>query len=351
MNRVEIIELVKDVDNYVDDRFVYVNDPDHKDTWRSHAKAMRKDPKYVVYDDCDGKAQTAIHEIILRGLPKSKTYRALVQTKDSTVIDHMIGLVEVAPNEFWSIGDTMGKPSKVIGGVVNGHRVIETSRVSEGHRSWRNWFRRRRRVTNTANMGMRTSPKGVDFIKSHEQYRARAYDDARPHYHFKVGDVPIGTLTIGYGHTGPDVKPGMMIDEAEAERLLRGDLREAERGVSNNVRVDLTQEQFDALVSFVFNTGEGNFKSSTLRKRINSRASLEEIQYQFRRWIYGRKNGRKVVFGGLVRRREDEAIMFGAEPDEAPQEVHTNAKFTDRIGVDSWRNPFRGLGGQRDLRR
>lgn len=139
---------------------------------------------------------------------------------------------------------------------------------------------------------MRTSRKGIEFIKAHEGLRLDAYL------------CPAGVQTIGYGHTY-NVKMGDRITAEQAERLLIGDLAVAEREV-NRYGFDLTQNQFDALVSFVFNVGVGNFRSSTLLKRIKENPNHPDIQNQFKRWIYA--GGR--VLPGLVKRREEEAKLY-----------------------------------------
>lgn len=139
---------------------------------------------------------------------------------------------------------------------------------------------------------MRTSRKGIEFIKAHEGLRLKAYQDAA------------GVWTIGYGHTY-NVKMGDRITEEQAERLLISDLIVAETEI-NRYGFDLTQNQFDALVSFVYNVGAGNFRSSTLLKRIKENPNHPDIQNQFKRWIYA--GGR--VLPGLVKRREEEAKLY-----------------------------------------
>ena len=139
---------------------------------------------------------------------------------------------------------------------------------------------------------MRTSRKGIEFIKAHEGLRLDAYL------------CPAGVPTIGYGHTY-NVKMGDRITAGQAERLLIGDLIVAETEV-NRYGFDLTQNQFDALVSFVFNVGAGNFRSSTLLKRLRANPNDPDIANQFKRWVYG---GGKVL-PGLVRRRKDEAELY-----------------------------------------
>ena len=139
---------------------------------------------------------------------------------------------------------------------------------------------------------MRTSRKGIEFIKAHEGLRLDAYL------------CPAGVPTIGYGHTY-NVKMGDRITEEQAEKFLIDDLAVAEREV-NRYGFDLTQNQFDALVSFVFNVGVGNFRSSTLLKRLKANPNDPDIANQFKRWVYG--NGK--VLPGLVRRRNEEAKLY-----------------------------------------
>ena len=138
---------------------------------------------------------------------------------------------------------------------------------------------------------------GLDLIKSFESLRLRAYRD------------PVGIWTVGYGHTGPDVYPGLEISKAEAEQLLADDLRESEDGVGEQVTVPLNDNQFSALVSFAFNAGNGALKGSTLRKKLN-RKDYKGAADEFRKWVYGTIGGRKVLLPGLVRRRAQERNLF-----------------------------------------
>ena len=119
---------------------------------------------------------------------------------------------------------------------------------------------------------------------------------------------PAGKLTIGYGHTGADVKEGMRIDQAKADQFLMSDLASAQNTVNAMVEVPLNQNQFDALCDFVFNCGAGNFKSSTLLKLINQK-KFDEAKLEFARW---NKGGGKVL-PGLVARRAAEAALFVKE--------------------------------------
>ena len=146
---------------------------------------------------------------------------------------------------------------------------------------------------------MRTSDRGVDLFKAHEGLRLRAYPDPG------TGGEP---WTIGYGST-TDVEPGDCITPEGAERLLRKDLQEAEQCVERLVSVPLNQNQHDALVSFIFNVGYGNFESSTLLRKLNAH-NYSGAQSEFKRWIYA--SGRELP--GLINRREAEARLFSAKP-------------------------------------
>ena len=139
---------------------------------------------------------------------------------------------------------------------------------------------------------MKTSQKGIDFIKRHEALRLHAYKDA------------VGVWTIGYGHT-LTAKEGMIISEAEAEKLLIKDLRIAE-GEINRHLLPLKQHQFDSLTSLVFNIGIGAFRKSTLLKRLKMDVDHPDIVNQFNRWVYG--GGR--ILKGLVKRRKEEANLY-----------------------------------------
>lgn len=152
---------------------------------------------------------------------------------------------------------------------------------------------------------MKTSDSGVALICGHEGFVPRAYDDFRPRYELKPGDAVKGTLTIGYGHTGPDVKIGQTITEAQGRELLRSDLAAAEKDVTNAVHVPMKQHEFDALVSFVFNVGGTNFRKSTLLKKLNAGDRAGAAQ-QFAVW----NKSKGQVLQGLVRRRAAEAKLF-----------------------------------------
>ena len=134
------------------------------------------------------------------------------------------------------------------------------------------------------------------MIKRFEGMRLEAYPDPA------TGGEP---WTIGVGHTGPEVHLGLVIDERIADAYLVKDAVHAADAVNSLVRVDLTQNQFDALVSFVFNCGAGAFSKSTLLRKLNEGdylgASLEIL-----RW----NRGAGKVMEGLTRRRGAEQSLF-----------------------------------------
>ena len=139
-----------------------------------------------------------------------------------------------------------------------------------------------------------TSQAGVDLIKSFEGCQLKAYV------------CPAGVLTIGYGHTGPDVSKGMQITEQYAEELLRKDLERFEDAVTRIIRVRLKQCEFDAIVSFAFNVGAGALEHSTFTRRINGGESKPLcFKEEFPKWVKG-SNG---PLPGLVRRREAEVNL------------------------------------------
>lgn len=141
---------------------------------------------------------------------------------------------------------------------------------------------------------MRISHTLVDAVKAFEGLRIEAYR------------CPSGVWTIGYGHTS-GVTQGMKVNEGWAESALKQDLNEVLRQVERLGLPLKTQGQIDAVVDFVFNSGYGNFRVSTLRRLIKEEASDDEISKQFMRWVYGTQNGKKVVLEGLKKRRAWEA--------------------------------------------
>lgn len=136
---------------------------------------------------------------------------------------------------------------------------------------------------------------GAALIVSHEGTVPAVYMD------------PAGIPTACTGHTATvthqDV--GKAVSAEVCANLLKQDLRASELAVKRLVKVPITQEQYDALVSFTFNVGEGNLRKSTLLRRLNA-GQCREAAKEFSRWVYAK--GKK--YAGLVRRRAEEAALF-----------------------------------------
>lgn len=139
---------------------------------------------------------------------------------------------------------------------------------------------------------MRTSQRGLSLIKSFEGLRLQAYQDS------------VGVWTIGYGTTR-GVKAGMKISKDQAERMLLNDVQRFEPEVQRLVTAPLSQNQWDALMSFTYNLGSANLESSTLRRLLNA-GDYQGAADQFPRW---NKAGGQVL-AGLTRRRADERELF-----------------------------------------
>jgi len=151
------------------------------------------------------------------------------------------------------------------------------------------------------------SKKGLDLIKSFEGLYLKAYR------------CPANVWTIGYGHTGlthkdGTVRAGRVITEEKAEELLAHDMQNFEKAVLRLLKTEVNDDMFAALVSFAFNCGEGNLKSSTLLKRVNS-GDWDDVPDQFLRWNKARNTkGDLVPLNGLTRRRASEARLWEGNP-------------------------------------
>ena len=156
-----------------------------------------------------------------------------------------------------------------------------------------------------ASSSIRTSTKGQEFIKAHEGYHSKAYDDG------------FGNLTIGWGHTS-GVKAGMTVTKAEAQELFEQDLRKKEALVNkyeNQEGIRFTQQQYDALVSLVFNLstnplGSNSYRITKAIKKYQSGTSVniptDKVWECFAVWHHA--GG--VDVKGLYNRRMNEARMF-----------------------------------------
>jgi lysozyme len=149
--------------------------------------------------------------------------------------------------------------------------------------------------------GHHLTDEGAEFIGRFEGFSATLYND------------PVGHCTIGFGHLvhhGPcegsepdEFQAGITVQRAV--ELLHADAGSAGAVVNSDVLVPLNQEQFDALVSFTFNVGTGNFLQSTLLRLLNE-GQYDAVPVQLNRWIFADDQ----VFEGLVRRREAEGLLF-----------------------------------------
>jgi len=122
---------------------------------------------------------------------------------------------------------------------------------------------------------------------------------------------PANKWTIGYGHTGPDVKPGMRITAERAVALLEADLTSAATVVRRLVRVPLSASQEAALIDFVFNFGESKFASSTLLRVLNA-GNHAAVPAQLRRWTKALVKGVMRDLDGLITRREAEVKLWNS---------------------------------------
>jgi lysozyme len=146
---------------------------------------------------------------------------------------------------------------------------------------------------------VRMSANGRRKLKQWEGVKYKPYQDEA------------GVWTNGVGHTGIDVIPGHIVDDAQVDQWLSQDLRTAEGAVNRLVKVPLSQSQFDALVSFVFNTGTNAFANSTLLKKLNA-GDYDSVPGELAKWNKITVKGRKVSNRGLSNRRAAEAGLWAS---------------------------------------
>ena len=144
---------------------------------------------------------------------------------------------------------------------------------------------------------MKLRQKGVDFIKSHEALRRKAYQDSK------------GKWTIGWGHT-KGVKPGDVITREQAEQFIRDDFAWVERTLNADLVAGrdnplVTQNEFDALCSLVFNIGSQAYLESTVRRKIKQGDKMAAAR-AFKMWVYSEHK----FIQGLANRRADETRLF-----------------------------------------
>lgn len=172
-------------------------------------------------------------------------------------------------------------------------------------------------------MTRKTATKGVELIKEFEGCRLTAYK------------CPAGVWTIGYGHTGTvdgkAVASGMTITAKKATELLKSDLARFEAAVNSYVTAPITQNMFDALVSFAYNCGAAALKTSTLLKKLNA-GNYDGAANEFPRW--NKAGGR--VLNGLVRRREREKQLFLLNAEEVTETSTDGFRVGDSVILNGY---------------
>lgn len=141
---------------------------------------------------------------------------------------------------------------------------------------------------------MKISKNGLDIIKIFESCVLKTYR------------CPSNILTIGWGHTGKDVKEGMIISQFKADYILQQDVKEREIQI-NALNLNLNQNQYDSLVSLVYNIGIGTFKRSGLFKMLQVNPNSINIKTEWSKFVCDR-NGNKLP--GLIRRRNKELDLY-----------------------------------------
>lgn len=156
----------------------------------------------------------------------------------------------------------------------------------------------------------RLNADGLKMITKHEGLRLKAYQDSG------------GKWTIGYGHTAT-ARPGMTITQAQAVRLLEKDIERFEDCVMDTITAPLTQDQFNALVSFAFNRGCGGFKKSRFVALINAGKFEEAADV----WLTTATTVKGRPLRGLQKRRKDEVAMFSRDANERTIDLAQIGRF------------------------
>jgi GH24 family phage-related lysozyme (muramidase) len=155
---------------------------------------------------------------------------------------------------------------------------------------------------------LKLTPAGVNIIKHFEGIKEKHGEKYRAY------KCPVGVWTVGWGTTsehGHKISPDTVWSKAQCDAAFLSDMEKFEAAVRRLVKVPLEPWQFDALVSFTYNCGEGNLGKSTLLKKVNAK-DFAGAAKEFARW---NKGGGKVL-AGLTRRRASEALLFQNVPDE-----------------------------------
>ena len=189
----------------------------------------------------------------------------------------------------------------------------------------------------------RMSQKGLNDLANLEGgYKLKAYDDG------------YGILTIGVGHTGQvdgkPITPGMTITREKAEELFRKDIAKFEKAVNDRVKVPITQNMFDALVSLVFNTGENGANSVFAKINQGDFKGAAEAMKQINK-VTDKKTGKKVVSQGLVNRRAKEVAKFLSDLDsngKIKEEVSDPTKKYSDVQLSNYATKSGGGKGKAD---
>ena len=154
-------------------------------------------------------------------------------------------------------------------------------------------------MTYSSKLNKRTSKNGFEFLEFVEGNKLKRYKDSA------------GYWTIGVGHKLLPDETYTTITAQQSLNLLRKDVSIAEKAINNNVKVPLNQNQYDALVAFVFNVGVYAFEESTMLKKLNA-YDYSGALAEFPRWNKETIDGVKVVNAGLIKRRAHEQELFNA---------------------------------------
>ena len=174
---------------------------------------------------------------------------------------------------------------------------------------------------------MKINKEGLELVKSFEGCRLVAYDDLQPNKTITHISQVKGTLTIGYGHTA-GVTVGQVINQAQAENMLKSDMAKYEKYVTDNVSISLNENQFSALVSFCYNCGVGN-----LRTLVRNRTADQIAEAML---LYNKAGGQ--VLKGLQRRREAERQLFLKPVKGGVAEAKTNEEIAKEVLAGKWGN-------------
>ncbi len=169
---------------------------------------------------------------------------------------------------------------------------------------------------------MKISNVGIELIKKYEGCKLKAYK------------CSAGVNTIGWGHT-KKVKLNMKINIQKAYEFLLEDIAECEKCINEKVKVELNQNQFDALCSWVFNLGCGNLSKSTLLKLLN-KGEYDKIPFEINKWCYAKS----VKLAGLVTRREEEAVLFSKIDKDKIEDNNKEIKKPNLINQIRSKLPF-----------